>query len=136
MAAGGVPDGLDNLRDALFRLDCRAADQGCTTAAAAGSWHGRIHLVVGVVSGVATIAAPFALAARMRRADGWRDLARPATRFGLLLLAVLVSYAALEAKTGGGYLQRVAIVLLSIRPAMMVLASPAAHPDPLDCGCR
>ncbi len=113
--------GLDNLSDAFFRLDCRAADQGCTTAAAAGSWHGTTHLVVGVISAVATIAAPFVLAPRMRRADGWRDLARPTILFGLLFLAVLVSYAALEGKTGGGYLQRVAIVLLSTGVAALAL---------------
>ncbi len=105
--------GLDNLSDAFFRLDCRAADPGCTVTAAAGSWHGTIHLAVGVISAIATVAAPFALAARMRRADGWRDLARPSVLFGLLFLAVLVGSAALERKTGGGYLQRAAIVLLS-----------------------
>jgi hypothetical protein len=113
--------GLDNLSDAFFRLDCRAADQGCTTAAAAGSWHGRIHLVVGAIAGVVTIAAPFVLAARMRLADGWRDLARPTILFGVLFLAVLVSYVAREGKTGGGYLQRVAIVLLSIGVATLAL---------------
>ncbi len=122
--------GLDNLSDAFFRLDCRAADQGCTTAAAAGSWHGTIHLVVGVISGVATIAAPFVLAARMRRADGWRGLARPTILFGLLFLAVLVSYAALERKTGGGYLQRVAIVLLSIGVATLALRVRALARSP------
>jgi hypothetical protein len=105
--------GLDNLSDALFRLDCRAADPGCTMAAAASSWHGRVHLGVGVISGIATIALPFVLAARMRRVDGWRDLARPAVRFGLLFCVVLVCSAALDGRTGGGYLQRVAIVLFS-----------------------
>jgi len=39
----------------------------------------------------------------MRRANGWRDLARPTILAGSLLLAVLVGYAALEGKTGGGY---------------------------------
>jgi hypothetical protein len=113
--------GLDNLSDAFFRLDCRAADRGCTTAAATASWHGTTHLVVGVVSAVATIAIPFVLAARMRRADGWRDLARPTIAFGLLFLAVLVSYAALEGKPGDGYLQRVAIVLLSVGVVTLAL---------------
>jgi hypothetical protein len=44
---------------------------------------------------------------------GWADLAGSATRFGLLLAAVLVAYAALEGKPGGGYLQRAAILLVS-----------------------
>jgi hypothetical protein len=42
--------GLDNLSDAFFRLDCRAADQGCTAAAAASSWHGQVHIAVGLLS--------------------------------------------------------------------------------------
>jgi hypothetical protein len=71
--------GLDNLSDVFFRLDCRAADQGCTAATAFSSWHGRVHLAVGLLSGIAMIAAPFVLAARMRRADGWHDLSWPAT---------------------------------------------------------
>jgi hypothetical protein len=106
--------GLDNLSDTFFRLDCRAADPGCTAAAAASSWHGKVHLAVALVSAVATIAAPFVLAARMRHAPGWRDLARPTLLFGALFTAVLVTYAALEGKPGGGYLQRAAILLLSV----------------------
>jgi hypothetical protein len=69
--------GLDNLSDTFFRLDCRAADQGCTAAAAASSWHGQVHIAVGLLSAIAMVAAPFFLAARMRQANGWRDLARP-----------------------------------------------------------
>jgi hypothetical protein len=61
--------GLDNLSD-VFRLDCRAADQGCTTAAAASSWHGRVHLAAGLLGGIATIAAPYVPATRMRHAAG------------------------------------------------------------------
>jgi hypothetical protein len=105
--------GLDNLSDAFFRLDCRAADPGCTAAAAASSWHGKVHLAVGLISAAATVALPFALAARMRLAPGWHGLARPTLLFGPLLVAVLVAYAALERRPGGGYLQRAAIVLFS-----------------------
>jgi hypothetical protein len=104
---------LDNLSDAFFRLDCRAADQGCSSTAAMSSWHGKVHIIVGLATAVLTIAAPFVLAPRMRRAEGWRDLARPTFAFGLLFLAILIGYAALEGKTGGGYLQRAAIVLAS-----------------------
>jgi hypothetical membrane protein len=113
--------GLDNLSDAFFRLDCRAADQACTTSAAMSSWHGTIHVVIGAATAIATIAALFVLARRMRRADGWRDLARPAFLFGLLFLAVLVAYVALERKTGGGYLQRAAIMLLSVWTVTLAL---------------
>jgi hypothetical protein len=47
----------------------------------------------------------------MRHADGWRDLARPTILAGSLLVAVLAVYVAFEGRTGGGYLQRAAIVL-------------------------
>ena len=113
--------GLDNLSDTFFRLDCRAADQGCTAAAAASSWHGQVHIAVGLLSAIAMVAAPFFLAARMRQANGWRDLARPTILAGALLLVVLLGYAALERKTGGGYLQRAAIVLVSVGVATLAL---------------
>ncbi len=122
--------GLDNLSDAFFRLDCQAANRGCTTAAAMSSWHGKIHVAVGVASAIATLAATFALASRMRRADGWRDLARPTFFFGLLFLAVLLGSAALEGKSGGGYLQRAAIVLLSLGVATLALRVRVWHGRP------
>jgi Protein of unknown function (DUF998) len=126
--------GLDNLSDAFFRLDCRAADPGCTAAAAAGSWHGRVHLGVALLSGIATIALPFALAARMRRADGWHDLARPTVLAGWLLVAILAAYVAFEGRAGGGYLQRAAIVLFSagvvaLAVRVRVLARSAVEVD-------
>jgi len=113
--------GLDNLSDAFFRLDCRAADAGCTSAAAMNSWHGKIHIGVALVTAISAIAAPFFLGARMRRTDGWRDLARPTLVFGILFVVVLLAYAAGENKTGGGYLQRAAIVLLSVGVVTLAL---------------
>jgi hypothetical protein len=84
------------------------------------------------------VTAPFALAARMHQVDGWRDLARPAILAGVLLLAVLLGSAALERKTGGGYRQRGAIVLVSVGVATLALrvralavgSQPAASLDP------
>jgi hypothetical membrane protein len=121
--------GLDNLSDAFFRLDCRAADQGCSAAAAASSWHGRVHLAVGLLSGIAAIAAPFVLAARMRHADGWRDLARPTILAGSLLVAVLAAYVVVEGKPGGGYLQRAAIVVFSVGVVTLALRVRALAPS-------
>jgi hypothetical protein len=57
----------------------------------------------------------------MRHAIGWQDLARPTLLFGPLFLAVLVAYAALEGKPGGGNLQRTAILLVSVGVVTLAL---------------
>jgi hypothetical membrane protein len=115
--------GLDNLSDFFFRLDCQAADPTCTSAMSSGSRHGTIHVVVGTASGIATLAAPFFLAARMRLVPGWRDMFRPTVIFGFVFLVVLLAYAAvaLAGANGGGYLQRAAIVLLSVWVVVLAL---------------
>jgi hypothetical protein len=74
--------GLDNLADSFFRLDCRAADAGCTMASATASWHGKAHVITFTIAAIATVAAPFALASRMARIPDWSMLARPARAFG------------------------------------------------------
>jgi Protein of unknown function (DUF998) len=122
--------GLDNLSGAFFRLDCRAADAGCSSSSAMSSWHGKVHVIVGAAAAVAMIATPFFLTARMRRTDRWRDLARPTLVFGLVFLAVLIGAAALEGKSGGGYLQRVAIVLLSVGVVSLALRVRALARSP------
>ena len=105
--------GLDNVGDAFFRLDCRAADAGCSVTKATASVHGKLHIAVGVFAALMTAAAPFFLARRMRVLDAWRDLARPAVVFGVVLLGLLVTYAALERASVGGYVQRSAAVLVA-----------------------
>jgi hypothetical protein len=105
--------GLDNLSDAFFRLDCRAADLGCSPSRAISSWHGKIHVGVFVVSALATVAAAFALSSRMRRLDGWRDLARPAFAFAVVFTIVLLASIPVDGRSGGGILQRGAILLVS-----------------------
>jgi hypothetical protein len=133
--------GLDNLSDAFFRLDCRAADAGCTAAQAAASWHGTVHVVVATVAGVATIAAPFALAHRFRLLEGWRDLARPARVFGVVVVLGVLAYVALENTSAQGWAQRAlamwvvsGIVLLAWRVGTLATeggAEPVAIPEPV-----
>jgi hypothetical protein len=112
--------GLDNVSDAFFRLDCRAADPGCSSAVAMGSWHGTVHAVVGVIAAVATMGALFTLPPRMRRIGAWQDLARPMLATAWVFTALLVAYVAREGRAGGGLLQRVLIVILSV--VVIVLA--------------
>jgi hypothetical membrane protein len=112
--------GLDNLSDAFFRLNCRAADPGCTSAVAMGSWHGSVHVVVGVIAALATVGALFTLPPRMRRIDAWRDLARPMFATAWVFTVLLFAYVAREGRAGGGLLQRLLIVILSV--VVIVLA--------------
>ena len=103
---------LDNLGDAFFRLDCRAADAGCSTADAAASWHGKAHLVVFAVAAVPTLIAPFALARSFRQLEGWRDLARPARVFGVVAIIGFVVTAATSGTAAQGWTQRGIIVIV------------------------
>ena len=125
--------GLDNLTDPLLRLDCRAADAGCTAAVAATSWHGTIHVVAGIVAALATVVAPFALARRMRLLDTWRDLAPGAIVVGLAFVILTVLYAVLNGGNGSGYAQRASCVLISagvviLARRVQALAGPGPRP--------
>ena len=113
LAAGSLM-GLDNLGDAFFRLDCRTADVGCTSAAQSASWHGTMHIVVAIVAVVATVVMPFALARRMRLVEGWRDLAPRAIAFGIVFFVLLVLYVAQEGRLYSGYTQRAMTIVLAI----------------------
>jgi hypothetical protein len=71
--------GLDDLSDAFFRLDCAPR-----TTAARSPPHRvvarKVHLAAAVIAALATIAAPFVLAHRMRgTSDGTTWRARPAS---------------------------------------------------------
>lgn len=116
--------GFDNLTDPFFRLDCRAADLGCTGAAAMASWSGTIHVIVGTVTALLTVVAPFALARRMRRLTRWRDLVPGALVFGGVFMAATVVYGALNGRYGQGWAQRVLCVLESV--GIVVLARRVA----------
>src|SRR5690349_14081016 len=83
---------FDNITDPLFRLDCRLAEHGCSAADQMVTWHGKVHYYKFVVALVASIAAPFVLAACMQASERWRGRAR-ATRWygaGFVLCAVAI----------------------------------------------
>ncbi len=123
---------LDNLSDAFFRLDCRAADVGCTSSVAASSWHGTIHVVVFLVVAIPTLVAPFALSRRMRAVEGWSDLARPARVFGMGLVVVFIATAASQGSSAQGWTQRFAATLAAFGVTVLAvrvlrLAGPSRH---------
>ncbi|HMK13012.1 MAG TPA: DUF998 domain-containing protein [Acidimicrobiales bacterium] len=106
--------GLDDLSDAFFRLDCRAADHGCSIGAATASWHGKIHLAAAVVAAIATVLAPFVLARRMRRSVDWRELARPTEVFGIVVALCTFVSVALTDSSAQGIAQRVLAVIVPL----------------------
>ena len=99
--------GLDSLSDVFFRLDCRAADAGCSMSDATASWHGKTHIAVFVVAALVTLAAPFVLARAMRRQDAWSALAGRTKAFGFVLIAMMVGTGATSGTPVGGLTQRV-----------------------------
>ena len=105
---------LDNLGDVVFRLDCRAADAGCSTSRAAASWHGKMHIAVFLVAAVATIATPFVLARAMRHADGWRDLERGARIFGVVVVVGALANVVLTGTSAQGLAQRTLAVIVCL----------------------
>jgi hypothetical membrane protein len=104
--------GLDDVSVALFRLDCRRVDTGCTDEIRTASWHAQVHEVVGFLAVVATVLALLALAHRFRRLERWADLARPAVVLAALFLAAMLVYAWRESRPGGGIAQRLAVLLV------------------------
>lgn len=113
LVAASLP-GFDTMSDAFFRLDCRAADAGCTTAEATASWHGKAHLVCFGIAALATVVAPFVLARAFRKVDGWQDLAAPARIFGVVVIAALAVTGIATGTAVQGWAQRVAIVLVAL----------------------
>jgi hypothetical protein len=123
---------LDNVGDLVFRLDCRAADAGCSASEAATSWHGKAHVVVFLVAVVPTALAPYLLARRMALVEGWRDLARPTRSFGALVVGGLLADAVLTDTAFDGWAQRTLIVFVCagvVALARRVVGRAGSAPD-------
>jgi hypothetical protein len=103
---------LDDVGDVVLRLDCRAADAGCSATEATRSWHGTGHPAVFLVATVASVVAPFALARRMTLVEGWRAWAQPTRTYGLVLVVTLLVTAATAESDVGGWTQRASILLV------------------------
>jgi len=112
--------GLDNFSDFFFRLDCRAVDPGCTQEVAAASMHGKIHILVALISVLFTVIAPFTLSRHMRNLEAWKDLKTKTNIFGIFFLVALVAYIYTEGAYGHGYTQRIMCLMLSV--GIIVLA--------------
>lgn len=105
---------FDNVTDAFFRLDCRAADPGCTASQAISSWHGLAHLTCFAVAALATVAAPFVIGRAMSRDDNWRSRARSVRWFGVLTVVLLFVTGVASGSAVQGFAQRVAATVIPL----------------------
>ncbi len=112
---------IDNVGDTFFRLDCRAADAGCTAARSMASWHGKAHGIVFVVALLPTLVAPFALAHRMKELPAWRDLVRPARGYGVVFVAGVVLAIVTTGSGVQGWTQRFLTTLVPLGVVALAL---------------
>ena len=119
---------FDNFSDAFFRLDCRAADAGCTAAQAISSWHAVAHLVCFAIAALATVIAPFAMARAMDRDDEWRSTARQVRWFGVLTVTLLVVTAAASGSPVQGLAQRGAATVIPVGLAAFAVVVARREP--------
>lgn len=105
---------FDNFTDAFFRLDCRAADPGCTASVAISSWHGLAHIVCFAIAALATVAAPFVLARAMSRDDNWRSRAGSVRGFGVLVVVLLLVTGVASGSAVQGLAQRLAATVIPL----------------------
>ncbi|MFB9356542.1 DUF998 domain-containing protein [Actinoplanes nipponensis] len=101
-AAGSA---VQDLSDAAFRLDCRAAD-GCTAAQTTASGHGQWHAAFGLVCLLLLIGALFLTARAYRRLPAWAGWAAPTRWTGLLVVLGLLGVALPVTGPVHGLLQR------------------------------
>jgi hypothetical protein len=102
---------VQDLSDAAFRLDCRAAD-GCTAAQTTASWHGQLHAAFGLVCILLLIGALFLTARAFRRLPAWKGWVAPTRWTGCLIVLGLLGLALPATGSGHGLLQR-AVALIS-----------------------
>jgi hypothetical membrane protein len=96
---------VQDLSDAAFRLDCRAAD-GCTSAQMTASWHGQLHAAFGLVCILVLIGAMFMAARAFTRLPAWSRFAGPTRLVGCLVVAGLLGVALPATASVHGLLQR------------------------------
>ncbi|GAB3975361.1 hypothetical protein GCM10029978_059300 [Actinoallomurus acanthiterrae] len=97
--------GVQDLTDAAFRLDCRAAD-GCGQARATASWHAQLHSAIGFACVLVLIVTPFVLARRFRRLPQWRRFTVPSVLLGIVFIIGLIAVLAPQTAAYQGLSQR------------------------------
>jgi hypothetical protein len=116
--------GVGDLLSPFEREGCRLADPGCSGADQMANAGGKLDSTISTAGIFLFLASVFALAAAMRRADGWRTWAGPARWVGIVFAVLLVATAAGGSIGAGGLFERLlagvgaaAIAALALRIA-------------------
>lgn len=96
--------GFDSFTDTFFRLDCRAADAGCSASVALTSWHAKLHLACFAIAAITTVAAAFVIG---NRTVGW------------VTIALLATTAASSGSAVQGLTQRIAATVVPLGVAVL-----------------
>jgi hypothetical protein len=83
--------GLGNLLAPVARVACRIADQGCSPSDQLATFGGVLDAISSIPGILFFIGAVFVLAAAMARTSGWRELAGPSRRLGIVFIVLLVA---------------------------------------------
>jgi hypothetical protein len=109
--------GADTISDVFFRLNCRRAD-GCTLWQESASWHGAIHVVVGALTILVLLVAPFVVAHCLRRVPAWADVAWWSIVLGVAIDLATIGFMVPETV---GYAQRLLLLEGSIWLAILAV---------------
>jgi hypothetical protein len=121
--------GVGDLLSPFEREACRLADPGCTASDQASNLGGLLDSVISTVGILLFLAAPFVLAAAMKRAPGWQRWAWPARWVGIGFAVLLILFVGAQAADVGGLLER--LLAASGSAAIAALALRIARP-PID----
>ena len=83
--------GLGDLLAPVARVACRIADQGCSPSDQLATFGGMLDAISSIPGIFLFIGAVFVLAAAMARTPGWRDVAGPSRRLGIVFIVLLVA---------------------------------------------
>jgi Protein of unknown function (DUF998) len=126
---------FQDLSDAAFRLDCRAAD-GCTVDQTTASWHGQLHAAFGLVCILLLIGAMFLTARAFKRLPVWAGWAGPTRWAGCLIVLGLIGVALPATASAHGLLQRAVALIAAVWGAAVarrMLAMPCGVAGGIIC---
>jgi Protein of unknown function (DUF998) len=98
--------GVGDLFSPFEREACRLADPGCTGADQMANLGGKLDSALSTIGIFLFLAAPFVLAAAMKRTPGWHRWAWPARWVGIGFAVLIVVFVVADAVDLGGLLER------------------------------